>query len=150
MNWNSNQIAELCTDPWQEHNVDNVDLRQVAQISINDHLFMDVYWRYETNDILIGMRICNLWFKVPASLEMHVTLQALLRTDNFRLVELQLMENGQEFYVGRSDHGVVHREWMYYLSRGYIMKMNLRMNTLTLAEVFQTMHDIDEYSSNSD
>lgn len=148
MNWDSQQLAELCSDPWNDpNNVDNVDLRQIAQISINGQFFMDVHWRYETNDILINMDICDIWFRVPASLEMHVTLQAVMRTDKFSLVELHLIENGKEFYVGRSDHGVVHREWMYYACRGYIMQMNLRMDTLTLAEVFQTMHDIHEYSS---
>jgi hypothetical protein len=147
MNWNSQQVAELCADPWREDNVDNVDLRQIAQVCINGQFFMEVYWRYETNDILINMEICNLWFKVPASLEMKVTLQAVLRTDTFELAELQLMENGKIFYFGHSEHGVIHREWMYYACRGYTMQLNLSMSTDTLGEVFQTMHDIDEYTS---
>jgi len=147
MNWDSQQFAELCTDPWKEDNVDNVDLRQIAQILINGNYFMEAYWRYETNDILVNMDICNLWFKVPATVEVQVTLQAVMRTQNFELVELQLMEDGKIFYRGVSDQGVIHREWMYYACRGYAMQINLSMDTPTLAEVFQTMHDIDEYTS---
>ena len=138
--------AVLIESPYDE-NLDNIDLRQLAQICINGEYMMDVFWRFETNEVLIQVQVEMLWFAVSTSDNISTSLASVLQTQDFKIVKLKMFEDGYEFFSGESEHGIAHREWMYYASKGYVMQMNLSMGTTTFAEMLQSIHDLVEYDS---